>query len=162
MYGQNKVPLLFGIPIKPPWDGILICLCMVPMLHKLQSPNFCTDPTMMLPGSARGTGLCRRDLGFFHVVSQSGQTNPAERSYKLGIVKSCWEALTVYKGEKLINPWVSFFVFISLWGQLWKGNDCKQPISKTALVKIPQRKVISNCYVSQGFPPRSKRQKRWN
>lgn len=131
--------------------------------QRAAAPNHFAAPTMMLPGSARGTRLHWRDLGFFHVVSQSGRTNTAERSYKLDIVNfSCWEALTVYKGEKLINPWVSFFVFISLWGQLWKGNDCKQPISKTAWVKIPQGKVISNCYVSQGSPPRFKRQKKWN
>lgn len=126
------------------------------------APNHVADPAVRLPGSARGTRLCRRDLSSFHVVSQSGQTNPAERGYKLGIVSpSCWEVLTVYKGEKLINPWVSF-VFTSLCGQLWKGNDCKQPISKTALVKRPRGKVMSNCYLSQGFPPRFKRQEQWN
>lgn len=110
-----------------------------------------------------GTKLGRRDLGFFHVVSQSGQTNPAERSHKLGTVNfSCWEALTVYKGGKIDKPLgIIFFAFISLWGQLWKGNDCKQPIRKTALVKMSQRKVISHCYVSQGLQPRFKRPKTW-
>ena len=65
---------------------------------------------------------------------------------------SCWEALTVYKGEKLINPRVSFFVFTSLWGQLWTGSDCKQPISKTASVKRPQGRVIEQLLRQPGLP----------
>ena len=73
---------------------------------------------------------------FFHIVSQSGQTNPAERSYKLGIVNlSCWEALTVHKGEKLINPRVWFFV------SLHSGASCEQETTVNSLLaKLLQSK----------------------
>lgn len=50
---------------------------------KSRCPNHVADQTVMLPNSALGIGLCWEDLSSFHVVSQSGQTSPAERSYKL-------------------------------------------------------------------------------
>ena len=87
----DKIPLLFRIPFSPPQDSVLISLWEAPMLHGPQTPNRCADPMMMMSsGSARGAGLCWRALGLFYVVSQPGQTNPAERSYKSEIVNfSC-------------------------------------------------------------------------
>lgn len=86
----TKLLCLFGISIKLIEGCVLISPCLAPVPQELKPPNDFTDPTITLPTSARGARLSRRDLGFFHVLSQSRQTNPAGSSYKFGIVNiSC-------------------------------------------------------------------------
>lgn len=125
---KEPVFLLNGISIKLHWARILPPRTAL-IYHVLQSSKYFTDPTIKLPGSAMRNWLCRRDLGFFHVVSQSGKTNPVERNYKLVIVHySCWKALTVCKREKLINPGLHFlFSFQS-------GANCEMEMTVISLL----------------------------
>lgn len=82
MWGQNKVPLLFGIPIKLTWDGILISLCTAPMLNKPQRL-----PPTIAQNQQRG---CQAQQGHWVLLEGFGFFPCSE---SIWADKSCWKEL---------------------------------------------------------------------
>lgn len=85
----DRVALLFDIPMKPLWGSILTSLCEAAAGSPGPDPHHRLPPPPPQCGhgqAQQGARRCRRDLGFFHVVTQPGQPGAAERSYKLRVV----------------------------------------------------------------------------